>query len=285
MSSKTRLIFCTYSSVYSSIVLERLLSHPDIEVVAIVNSTRLFKPNYGHLRGAIKQIRTSGWRYATYLFLVTDGYRLVSHLPRLRNTPTKTVHQLAKENHIPVHETQDINNKSSLKFIKQHSADTLVAAHFNQLIKADILESDSLECLNIHPSLLPDYKGVDPVFYALCDQKSETGVTLHKMAEVFDTGETVSQTKVSLSLEDDLYNKNCQLFNEGAKLLIDYLMLAQNGQKGGGCSFSPSSEMKSNQGYDSWPTKKKVAQFKQLGMKLINLKSLWGTLWGSNNNA
>ena len=57
MSEKKKLIFCTYSSIYSSRVLKQLLADKDIEILAIINSTRVLSPQYGHLRGSIEQIR------------------------------------------------------------------------------------------------------------------------------------------------------------------------------------------------------------------------------------
>jgi methionyl-tRNA formyltransferase len=287
---KKRVIFCTYSSVYSSLVLEQLLTSPEIEVVAIINSTRVLKRKNGHLRGAIQQINTTGWRYATYLFLITDGFSLLQPFLMFSKTPLRSIHRIAKNNKIPLYETRDINERNSVDFIQQQSADVLVAAHFNQLVKPVILELTQLECLNIHPSLLPAYKGVDPVFYSMLNNESEIGVTLHKMAEAFDTGEILLQEKRKLSMANSLFHQNYQIFLEGAKLVTMYLQ-EKNHQKVGGCASTPLSrttsprqvlDKNSSDQYDSWPSPEKNTKFKNKGGKLINIRQLWDI--GSQKN-
>ena len=55
MSAKKKVIFCTYSSIYSSKVLEQLIVDTDINLVAIINSTRIFRPSLNHVQGAVSQ--------------------------------------------------------------------------------------------------------------------------------------------------------------------------------------------------------------------------------------
>ena len=57
--------------------MEQLIADNDIELVGVINSTRVLNPQYGHIRGVFKQIRTSGLRYSSYLFIVTDVFRLL----------------------------------------------------------------------------------------------------------------------------------------------------------------------------------------------------------------
>ena len=276
-SSKKRLVFCTYSSIYSSLVLKKLLADDVIEVAAIINSTRVIKPQYGFIKGALAQIQLSGWRYASYLFMVTDLFSWLS--------PSKTIHGLAKKNAIPVFNTHDINTAEVVRYIESKQPDYLLAAHFNQLIKKPLLK---LKCINIHPSLLPEYKGVDPVFYALLDQQNTVGVTLHKMAETFDTGEILSQKKLASSdITDNVFSNNCHLFSMGADLAIAYLSstLANNTKM----KKSPSKTLKEvsvtngvtdgeDKHYDSWPSRAKITEFRRLGKRLIRLQQYWQEL-------
>ena len=264
MTAKKQVVFCTYSSVYSSIVLDTLLKDKQIDIVAIVNSRRVLSPNYGHFRGVFEQIRKTGIRYATYLFFVTDAFSWLQPLLRLNNSSLKTVAKIAKERKIPLYETRDINNKSTIDFISQFTPDYILAAHFNQLIKTDVLALPKVSCLNIHPSLLPAYKGVDPVFYAILDSQTDTGVTLHKMSETFDTGEIYSQKVRSISPNESVFEKNCQLFLDGAKLATNWIGLSDSE-----CIKTPAGSDR----YDSWPTVDKIKVFKKSGNCLITFSS------------
>lgn len=260
-----RIIFCTYSSLYSSIVLEQLIANGTVEVVAIINSTRVLNPKYGFIRGALKQIQLSGLRYASYLFMVTDLFRWLQPLLRLK----KSVHGLAKQHDIPLLDTVDMNNLESINFIKQSQPDYLLGAHLNQLVKPAVLDLPDLECINIHPSILPSYKGVDPVFYALLNKEKEIGVTLHKMSEDFDSGKTLAQKTISADTNQSVCFYNCQLFEEGVKLAIEWM--------GDETSVDTVANNTSSTtiSYDSWPSRVKVKQFKQAGNQLIGLSELW----------
>ena len=265
--SKQRVIFCTYSSIYSSIVLEHLLASDKIDVVAIINSTRVIHPKYGFFRGAIKQIQASGFRYATYLFMVTDLFRWLQPFSKHKENALKTVHNLAAENNIPVLDSIDINSEKAVQFIKKEKPNYLLAAHFNQLLKAPVLDLPDLEFLNIHPSLLPNYKGVDPVFFALLDQSKEIGVTLHKMAESFDSGEILLQKSIATDSARSIFLTNNRLFEDGAKLAIEWITNTE---------LSPVDIVDNTLGqYDSWPSAKKVKAFKRMGNHLIRLSEFW----------
>jgi methionyl-tRNA formyltransferase len=266
-----RVIFCTYSSLYSSIVLKKLIEDETVDVVAIVNSTRVIHPKYGFIRGAMKQIQASGFRYTSYLFTVTDLFKASRFLFKSTDNSLKSIHNLSNQHKIPLYDTLDINSDDSLQFIQSANADYLLATHFNQLIKAPILGFSNLQCLNIHPSLLPDYKGVDPVFYALLDKKQETGVTLHKMSEVFDSGEILLQKPLTINSNKTLCTYNCQLFEEGVKLALDW-MNSNNPQ-----SVEPKAN--DDKSYDSWPTRQHIKQFRKSGNRLISISEILSKSW------
>ncbi len=262
-TERNKVIFCTYSSIYSSIVLGQLLEDTDIEVVGIINSTRLHHPQFGQLRGAIKQIKLSGWRYSTYLFLVTDVFSWLQPFFSL-----KTIKRMAKINQIPILNLRDINRENGIEFIKNSSANVLLAAHFNQLIKPEILELSELQCINIHPSKLPAYKGVDPVFFAFLNDEKNVGVSLHKMTEEFDTGTVLLAKEFLVSNDESLFILNKKLFKSGAKLAIQWIKNKQDNNKIPECNTNKNS-------YDSWPSPEQIKQFKVKGKSLIVINELF----------
>lgn len=268
MTNKKKVIFCTYSSIYSSKVLEQLIVDTDIELVAIVNSTRVLRPSFNPIKGAITQIRTSGLRYSFYLFLITDVFRLMQPLLKLQKWPLKSVHALAKSNDIPIIDTRDINSSGSIHFIKQHSADYLLCAHFNQLLKEPIFAIKTMQCINIHPSLLPNYKGVDPVFFAMNDNVDEIGVTLHTMNKEFDSGDILLQSSMQISKSKSLLFNNCELFAVGVRLATKWI----KGDRGDSKRISKTNN---NDRYDSWPNSEDVKHFKKSGNRLMRLSGLW----------
>ncbi|MEE9351096.1 MAG: formyltransferase family protein [Thiotrichaceae bacterium] len=258
ITKKQRVVFCTYSSIYSSQVLKILLQSEAIEIVGIVNSTRLLKPSFNGFTGSLNFIRKTGWRYSTYLFLVTDLFALLQPFSRL-----KTVHTLAKKNNIPLLDTLDINRDSGIQFINSLTPDILLSAHFNQLFKEPVLRLPKLTAINLHPSLLPNYKGVDPVFYALLNSEKQLGITAHVIDDSFDTGLILRQQPFTANTSNCVFSHNMQLFEMGAEIAIQAIHdLSLNKNHG---------EPQSGGNYDSWPDKHLVIKLRKQSKYLIKI--------------
>ncbi len=76
-----------------------------------------------------------------------------------------------------------------------------VLAAYGEIIHKEIMDAFPLGIINIHPSLLPKYRGASPVQAAILNQDAETGVTIMKLDDEMDHGPIVAQTKVSLRAE------------------------------------------------------------------------------------
>ena len=102
-------------------------------------------------------------------------------------------------------------------------SDLLVVAAHGAKITPKLLTSTKFGGLNIHPSLLPKYRGATPVPHTILNGDKETGITIIKMSNVIDAGQIVAQIKAEVKPGDtsaDLLNR---LFALGAKLLIEIL--------------------------------------------------------------
>ncbi len=110
---------------------------------------------------------------------------------------------LAREYNVPFSTISAQHTEADLKeWIENAGADVVVVQTFPHRIPASCLSLPPLGFYNIHPSPLPDYKGPDPIFWQICNNESETGVTLHKMEESFDTGPILHIEKVPVDIGD-----------------------------------------------------------------------------------
>jgi methionyl-tRNA formyltransferase len=245
-----RVVFCTYPCLYSSIVLNELLRAPNVEVVAVIASTRNLKTKEIKLVSDLIRIKNSGIAYALYLLFITEGFKLFPAL-----FPNKSIAATCKVNAISLIQTQNINTTELQAEIKLLKPDVICCAHFNQLIHPKTYNLAKEAAINMHPSLLPDLKGADPAFNALTDNYGETGVTIHHLAEEFDTGEIISQHKQEITQSETLLSLNKKLFQSGSKLFVEYL--ASN--------LNTTAIITSNDSdrYDSWPSKLQIKKFKQ----------------------
>jgi methionyl-tRNA formyltransferase len=247
--------------LYGALVLRRLRASDRLEICGVIRSTRVLDPRFGFVRGALAQIRHSGVAYALYLWCATTLSDWLCAVASLGAVPMRTA-PLG----IPVLATRDINDAEGLRFLKTCMPDLLVSAFFNQRVGAEALKLPRHGCLNIHPSLLPDAKGVDPVFQCLLRRVPALGVTVHFMSLELDAGRILAQRSLERSAESSVFATTALLFREGAELLV-----AAIEPIGGGGSGVPQ-EGAGN--YQSWPTRQELRNFRALGGALLQFGDL-----------
>jgi methionyl-tRNA formyltransferase len=119
--------------------------------------------------------------------------------------------------------------------------DLLVLASYGRILPRSLLELPRLGALNVHPSLLPKYRGATPIQTALSDGETETGVSIMLMDEGLDTGNIVLQQQVAIEPSEAYGELHDRLAEIGAELLARALDLADRGElKGSSQTGEPS---------------------------------------------
>jgi len=108
-------------------------------------------------------------------------------------------------------------------------ADLLVVVAYGQIIPASVLALFPLGAINVHPSLLPKYRGASPIQSALLAGETETGITIMLMDEKMDHGPILSQLKVKLTGEETNGSLHEQLAETGVGLLLETIKKYLNG--------------------------------------------------------
>ncbi len=103
--------------------------------------------------------------------------------------------------------------------------DVVVVAAYGQILPQRILDIPAFGCLNIHPSLLPGYRGATPIPAAILAGDEDTGVTIMLMDAGMDTGPVISQFVVGIEPEDTTASLTVRLAQAGARLLEETLPL------------------------------------------------------------
>lgn len=104
--------------------------------------------------------------------------------------------------------------------------DFFLVASYGRILKKDILDLPRRGCINIHPSLLPRFRGPSPYVSAILADERATGVTVMLMEEKMDTGPILAQARIEIA-EEEWPPKGLMLsemlFTEGANLVADIL--------------------------------------------------------------
>lgn len=100
---------------------------------------------------------------------------------------------LAKRNEIEYHHVENINDDRYRAHVEVLSPDVIVSVAATQKIEGALLDVPSDAAINIHSSLLPEYRGVSPGFWNLLNDEEQTGITVHYMDEELDSGAIIRQ--------------------------------------------------------------------------------------------
>jgi methionyl-tRNA formyltransferase len=107
--------------------------------------------------------------------------------------------------------------------------DLIVVAGFSRILRDDVIRIPSRGCINVHPSLLPRYRGPNPIYWVLANGEKETGVTVHYVDEGIDTGDVIAQRPVRIIGGDDERSLFARCVDESARLLTDVLRRFEDG--------------------------------------------------------
>ncbi len=151
---------------------------------------------------------------------------------------------LAWEYNIPVWEVGRLANPSTLALLANLQPNLIVVACFPSIFPASVLQLPRYGCLNLHPSLLPAYRGPAPLFWMARQGERQAGVTLHFMDEGTDSGDLVGQTSFEWpegitgpELEQRCAAAGGQLLLAAVKQLVQAGQLARRPQPQKGSSY------------------------------------------------
>lgn len=114
----------------------------------------------------------------------------------LSPTPVK---ELAQELNIPVITPSKMKDEALIERLKSENADFFVVVAYGKILPKEILDIPRLGCINIHASLLPEYRGAAPIQWSIIDGKKKTGITTMLMDEGLDTGDILKQYELPIA--------------------------------------------------------------------------------------
>lgn len=155
--------------------------------------------------------------------VITQPDRPAGRGHKLQPTPVKTA---AIELGLRVYEPTSLKSFASEL---DGAFDLFALASYGKILPQAILDMPKLGALNVHPSLLPQYRGATPIQGALLNGEAFTGVSIMLMDAGMDTGDLVSQEPVLINADDDYETLHDRLAQRGADLLGYAIDLAKRG--------------------------------------------------------
>ena len=139
---------------------------------------------------------------------------------QLQSTPVRRV---AEANDIKILSPHNLNNEKFIDAFREFASDIAILIAYGKLIPAEILAIPNFGFVNIHPSLLPKYRGPSPIYQTILAGDKKTGVTIIKLDKELDHGPIITRKELSITEKDTHDSLMTKLANVGAELLIDIM--------------------------------------------------------------
>ena len=169
---------------------------------------------------------TPEFAVATLRQIVEDGWEVVAAYtqpdkPKNRGmklipTPVK---EYAMSVGIPVYQPQSCRDEATLAQIRSLEPDVILVAAYGKLLPQALLDIPKVAILNVHSSLLPQYRGAAPINWAVLNGDAETGVTIQYMAAELDAGDILLTERTAITDDEDagqLYDRLALLGGKAA---------------------------------------------------------------------
>lgn len=148
---------------------------------------------------------------------------------RGRATAPSPVRGLADDLGLTVFQPERVRDPSFLNVFRDLAPDLVIVAAFGQILPREIIRTPKLGCINIHPSLLPRYRGAAPINWALIRGEEKTGVSIMCMDEGVDSGPVLLQGETPIGPSETYGMLHDRLARMGAELLLTALAMMQAG--------------------------------------------------------
>lgn len=152
---------------------------------------------------------------------------------RGKQIATSPVKDFALENDIPVYQPLSLRKgedaEKSLSVLRELAPDVIVVVAYGQILPKAVLELPRFGCVNVHASLLPEYRGAAPIQRCIQDGAKRSGVCTMRMDEGLDTGDVIMRREVEIP-EDMTGSQLWELLSHtGADLICETLERLENG--------------------------------------------------------
>ena len=146
---------------------------------------------------------------------------------KLQNTP---IYDYAYKNNIQIYTPPTFKDGKNLESIKELSPDLIVVVAYGLILPKELIEIPKYGCINLHPSLLPKYRGCAPMERCLLSRDEETGVCIIKIGEGLDDGDIMAMQKIKIDKTIDIKELKEKLSEIGSNMIIDIINKIKNNE-------------------------------------------------------
>ena len=170
--------------------------------------------------------------------IIADGFQIVgvyTQPDRPKGRGMKMVYSPVKEvalaNNLPVFQPEHFREEETVQRLRDLKPDICAVVAYGRILPQKVLDIPTCGCINIHASILPQYRGSAPYQWAVLDGQKETGVTAQHMVREMDAGDVIDVSKTPIGENETAGEVLDRLAVLGAELLSKTLCRAKSGDK------------------------------------------------------
>ena len=224
-----------YSGILSYPILKKFSK--EISGIFIQDGILNSDTNSSDLFNKVK--KKSGLQYAIFLAREILNYKIAVFIRRIFHMNKHsddcyldTNSNLGKIFDIPVFKIKgSIHDEIWLNKINDLKPDLIICARYGEILKKSLLTIPNIGVINFHPSLLPKYKGLGPIFQALLHNENEIGFSFHYIDEDVDTGEIIKRQKIKTEKNESVSRITIRVHIAGGYELLSVINNIKKGNK------------------------------------------------------
>jgi methionyl-tRNA formyltransferase len=258
-----RLFFLTVEEpFYLPDFFAMVLNEVNAETVGAAIVKHLYKKesNLSVLRKIISSFGVNNAIKLSYKFYILKIIDKIYNFTKVKKY--HTVKRTFESYFIPYFETEDINDSEIIQNIKRLAPDLIIAISLPQVIRKELLDIPTLGVINLHMSLLPEYRGIMSIFWMLLNGDKVGGVTCHFVNEKIDAGEIIAQQEYNFGESDSLDALIRKSKKIGAEVILEVIEKFRMG------TIETQINDPNKGEYYGFPTKEDVKIFLEKGRKL-----------------
>jgi len=251
-----KIVLLTRTDRPSGAIIAQAIKLADKDLVAVIAEKRssLITKKQSRPNLAISLIKKHGLRFILFKIFELLYIKLHFFMP-YRKKNYLSIQEVSRDYDLNLHLVGNHNSSQTKELLEKIKPDIIVLTNTG-IIKPDIYNQAKYS-INIHSSLLPKYRGLDSIFWALYNEESKIGVSIHFVDKDLDKGDIILQEDVQVSLEDDeksLYKKVQEI---SSLMIIKVLIQLENE------TYKRKPQVKDDFKTYSWPTKKQRRELKK----------------------
>jgi methionyl-tRNA formyltransferase len=215
-----RILLCLNRDFISNIALNRLQAALEGHIIDIVLSKGIGK------KSSPKAPAIEQWQQLENRLIENGLFPLLEKSsPTFSHNRFQSFKQLAQATvGKNIGEFSNINEGEGLAYVQQFGPDVIISIRFGQIFKSAVVDIPRFGIINLHSGVLPDYRGILATFWAMLNDETHIGCTLHYVTDnTIDTGEIIGVYKIAADNKRSLLWNIAALYEGGVALILDTL--------------------------------------------------------------